>query len=242
MADCFDATETLDYELVESQRQKELALERQRVADYRAGAADGSKLETALQKGFDEGFERGGAISEAIYTSLGILKCSLAIIMQQKEKRIAIGKRKRIEQTKDDILIDFKLNEDHVDDNGLVDNNHNLVDDNIIDENLVDDNIIDKWILSIQTIINEISSAARPLFNALMKTTGEDGSELIDKVIHSVLEAKNLLRVMPLLKHLHEISGDDKVGDDKVKGVEALIVILDDCIETFGIEKIKFQS
>ena len=241
MADCFDATETLDYELVESQRQKELALERQRVADYRAGAADGSKLETASQKGFDEGFERGGAISEAIYTSLGIVKCSLAVIMQQKERRIAIGKRKRTEQTKDDILIDFNRKEDHVTDNALVDNKHNL-EDNLVDDNIIDESIVDKWILSIQTKANEISTSARPLFNALMKTTGEDGSELIDKVIHSVLEAKNLLRVMPLLKHLHEISGDDKVGDDKVKGVEALIVILDDCIETFGIEKIKFQS
>ena len=213
MADCFDATETADYELVESQRQKELALERQRVSDFRTGAADGAKLETALQKGFDQGFERGGAISEAIYTSLGLLKSAIAVVTQQRDRKAAAFKRKRV--------IDLKEGEvDEVGDKDIVKsgvagetNNENVI---VVEE---------VWISSALKIASEISSVARPVFNVLM-TKGSDGIESFDVLRRAIVSASTLIRTMPLINN-------DGVSD-KVKGngIDALCKILEECERT----------
>lgn len=210
MADCFDATETADYELIESQRQKELALERQRVSDFRTGAADGAKLETALQKGFDQGFERGGAISEAIYTSLGLLKSAIAVVTQQRDRK---AKRKRV--------IDLKEGEvDEVGDKDIVKsgvagekNNENVI---VVEE---------VWISSALKIASEISSVARPVFNVLM-TKGSDGIDSFDVLRRAIVSASSLIRTMPLINN-------DGVSD-KVKGngIDALCKILEECERT----------
>ena len=213
MADCFDATETADYELVESQRQKELALERQRVSDFRTGAADGAKLETALQKGFDQGFERGGAISEAIYTSLGLLKSAIAVVTQQRDRKAAAFKRKRV--------IDLKEGEvDEVGDKDIVKsgvagekNNENVI---VVEE---------VWISSALKIASEISSVARPVFNVLM-TKGSDGIESFDVLRRAIVSASTLIRTMPL------ISNDGVSDKVKGNGIDALCKILEECERT----------
>lgn len=213
MADCFDATETADYELIESQRQKELALERQRVSDFRTGAADGAKLETALQKGFDQGFERGGAISEAIYTSLGLLKSAIAVVTQQRDRKAAAFKRKRV--------IDLKEGEvDEVGDKDIAKsgvagekNNENVI---VVEE---------VWISSALKIASEISSVARPVFNVLM-TKGSDGIESFDVLRRAIVSASTLIRTMPL------ISNDGVSDKVKGNGIDALCKILEECERT----------
>jgi hypothetical protein len=208
MADCFDATETADYELVESQRQKELALERQRVADFRTGAADGAKLETALQKGFDEGFERGGAISEAIYTSLGILKSAITVMSQQRDRKAAAGKRKRVVDKDGEVSVDSQI----VLETGNVDNEMDAKEE--------------VWISSAIKTASEITGIARPVFNFLMaKGTDDGGKDAFEILRRSIVNASALIRTMPITNHESKL-------EEKGTGIEALCKILEECEKT----------
>jgi len=208
MADCFDATETADYELVESQRQKELALERQRVADFRTGAADGAKLETALQKGFDEGFERGGAISEAIYTSLGILKSAITVVSQQRDRKAAAGKRKRVVDKDGEVTVDSQI----VLETGNLDNEMDAKEE--------------VWISSAIKTASEITGIARPVFNFLMtKGTDDGGKDAFEILRHSIVNASALIRTMPITNHESKL-------EEKGTGIEALCKILEECEKT----------
>jgi len=222
MADCFDATETADYELIESQRQKELSLERQRVADFRTGAADGAKLETALQKGFDQGFERGGAISEAIYASLGLLKSAIAVVTQQRDRKAAAFKRKRVIEKEGEV--------DEVVDNDLVKSG-------VAGEknNESDIGVEAVWISSALKTASEISGVARPVFNVLM-TKGSDGIESFDVLRRAIVSASTLIRTMPL------ISNDGVSDKVKGNGIEALCTILEECERTCIKEQQNLQT